>query len=381
MGKKAREGASAGPSQPAPKFGQQLASNDKATRDKAVKALTKFLKTGCVMEEIELAKIWKALFYCMWHSDKPKVQTDLAQRMGGLVHAVPGSRATLFAKVFWATMMREWPGIDRLRLNKFYMLLRCMLENSVRQLRLANWPAGGAEAFAQMLWLGPLSPGSPVSLRYWLVDTMLPVLKAELKTDTAADVWLALIDPFFRALGAAPDAHSLKRTTEGVVDALLAMGEALGEDEAADDGGDTGDAEAPPGLPIELSRLADRLFVVASDKSTREANRQQLYALQEKVEGLARKAGVAAAPPAATTACIPKAAAPAPTADPEQVSALRKLIGAKAGGAKAGGPKAGGAKAELVAHSTTAGKKPAKAAATTTKPTKKIAKKSKTPTR
>ena len=40
---------------------------DKETRDKAVKTLTRYLKSGPVLEELDLAKIWKALFYCMWH--------------------------------------------------------------------------------------------------------------------------------------------------------------------------------------------------------------------------------------------------------------------------------------------------------------------------
>ena len=39
---------------------------DKETRDQAVKALTRYLKRSHDIEELELAKIWKALFYCMW---------------------------------------------------------------------------------------------------------------------------------------------------------------------------------------------------------------------------------------------------------------------------------------------------------------------------
>lgn len=338
-------------SSPSPKFGQTLASNDKATRDKAVKALSRYLKSGRVTEELELAKIWKALFYCMWHSDKPKVQAELAERLGGLVHAVPGSRATLFAKVFWATMMREWMGIDRLRLNKFYTLQRCVLQQSFRQLRQAGWPAGGADALAQVLWQGPLSKASPPGLRYWMVDNYVPALTAELKADTAGDVWMALLEPLFLALGSAPDSHSLQRTSEGTVKALLAMrggkgkADGDGDEDDEDDGGDDEDdaddeVEPPPGLPIELAQLAERLFSLASDRTTREANRQHLYALQEKVEQLVREAGGGATKAASATAKAATAAkAAAARADPTQVSTLLKLIGGKAGaktGAKAG---------------------------------------------
>ena len=63
---------------PQPKFGQALASNNKETRDKAVRALERYLQTARDIEELDLRKIWKALFYCFWQSDKPKIQRDLS---------------------------------------------------------------------------------------------------------------------------------------------------------------------------------------------------------------------------------------------------------------------------------------------------------------
>ena len=420
---------------------------DKSTRDKAVKALARYLKSGPVIDEVELAKIWKALFYCMWHADKPAVQNELAEKLGGLVHAMPGSRAALFNKAFWAMMMREWPGIDRLRcapptlrprlprcglwptllhrpatpeyvghsapprgrLNKYYTLLKCMLRSSVRQLRQAGWPAGGAQKLAAVLWEGPLSRAAPVGLRYWLVDNLVPALRAELAADTESEVLMALLEPLVLALGAAagrkwrlslaclpaclrgaargisarpggcrgagrahrpperraagaawraalafgarlraagpeddersrsqplgdaPDAHSLQRTTEGLVEPLLETAEDSAEGAAAEEAAAEG---APPPLRVELPLLAERLFSLASDKRTREANRKQLYALQQKVEAKAGPNRAAAAPPIKAAAAPPPAAgkaAAAPRADHEQVLALRKLIGAKAG--------------------------------------------------
>merc|ERR1740139_1702997 len=312
-------------------FGQRLASNDKDTRDKAVKTLARYLKSGPTLEEIDLAKIWKALFYCMWHADKPKVQNELAERLGSLVHAVPGSKATLFAKTFFAMMMREWPNIDRLRLNKYYTLLKCMLKNSLRQLQLAGWPAGGVESFAEILRLGPFCSRSPPGLRYWLVDNLVPTLVAELKPETRSEVVMALLEPLFLALGAAVDPHSLRRTTEAV-DALLEALSPEAEAEAMEDEVEEAEAEAEEGAPrlqaeLPLPLLAERLFALASAKRTRETNRKHLYSLQQRVEALAAASGAApaiAAPAAEMT--------PAPRADPEQVQMLRRLIGSKAGG-------------------------------------------------
>ena len=324
-----------------PKFGQRLASNDKETRDKAVKTLTRYLKSGPVLEELDLAKIWKALFYCMWHADKPKVQNELAERLGAMVLAVPGNKATLFAKTFFAMMMREWPGIDRLRLNKFYTLLKCVLKNSLRQLHRAGWPAGGAEGLAEVLQLGPLSSRSPPGLRYWLVDNLVPALVGELKAEVRTEVVMALLEPLFIALGDAVDPHSLQRTTDAV-DALLEALKPEAEAEAVEDDASGEEEESAPRLQakLPLPLLAERLFGLASAKRTRETNRTHLYALQQRVEALAVASGGA---PAVAAPAAGKALA-APRADPVQVDALRRLIGSKAG-AKAGaraGAKAGG---------------------------------------
>ena len=83
---------------PQPKFGQALGSSDKEVREKAVKALQGYLQRASDIEELELRKIWKALFYCFWHSDKPKVQRDLAEQLAGLLHMVPPEQAMPFAR-------------------------------------------------------------------------------------------------------------------------------------------------------------------------------------------------------------------------------------------------------------------------------------------
>ncbi|KAI8390047.1 hypothetical protein BD560DRAFT_57 [Blakeslea trispora] len=45
-------------------LGKQLAANEKKTRDKAVRSLRKFLSSGSDLNEVELIKLWKGLFYC-----------------------------------------------------------------------------------------------------------------------------------------------------------------------------------------------------------------------------------------------------------------------------------------------------------------------------
>ncbi len=55
------------------KFARALGSVDWHTREQGLQALTIWL-TRTTPSEADLTKIWKALFFCFWHSDKAHVQ-------------------------------------------------------------------------------------------------------------------------------------------------------------------------------------------------------------------------------------------------------------------------------------------------------------------
>jgi ribosomal RNA-processing protein 1 len=113
---------------------------EKHTRDKALKSLTLYLVKKKEWSDLDLDKIWKALFYCMWMSDKPKIQQELAENLSKLIHSVPSiSLQMRFLQSFFKTIHREWHGIDGLRLDKFYRLIRKMLFQSFSLLGSVNW--------------------------------------------------------------------------------------------------------------------------------------------------------------------------------------------------------------------------------------------------
>lgn len=334
---------------PTPKFGRALASNDKDVRDKAVKALQQYLSSADDITEPELRKIWKALYFCFWHSDKPKVQADLAERLAGMMHVMPHHTGWLFVRVFWATMTREWTLIDRLRLDKFYMLMRTFLAHTLQRVGQERWADGEVEAFAAVLGSagGPAEPKAPTGVRYFLADSFLPALRhalaksakggasaasggggrpakrgrgapsalpALLLSDSAL---LALLEPFVVLLGAADDDAMLQRLVDGVVQPLLAdatKGKGSGDDDDDDldidgseaDESDVGAAkdedDTPPAaaLPRPLAALAERLFTLASQKGTKDRNRPLIYALQQRVEAMAAASAQADTAKAAT---------------------------------------------------------------------------------
>lgn len=68
-------------------------------------------------------KLWKGLFFCMWMSDKPFVQQELANSIANLIQCFARrSQSLIFVDTFFKTMAHEWFAIDRYRLDKFMMV-------------------------------------------------------------------------------------------------------------------------------------------------------------------------------------------------------------------------------------------------------------------
>lgn len=69
------------------------------------------------------------------------VQVALAERLSEIMAQVPPAVGDLYFRTFIKTMRREWFGIDRLRLDKFMMLVRKFYTQHLRQLQAAHWCA------------------------------------------------------------------------------------------------------------------------------------------------------------------------------------------------------------------------------------------------
>ncbi|RAK97032.1 ribosomal RNA processing 1 family protein [Aspergillus ibericus CBS 121593] len=107
-------------------FVRDLASSDKKLRDKATDSLTLFLRSKTDLTLIELLKLWKGLFFCFYHSDRPLTQQALARTLSySLVPTLPRSTLHRFLRAFWITIGRDFHSLDRLRLDKYLHLIRC----------------------------------------------------------------------------------------------------------------------------------------------------------------------------------------------------------------------------------------------------------------
>jgi ribosomal RNA-processing protein 1 len=95
------------------------------------------------LSPLDVLKLWKGLFYALWMCDRPLPQQALAQDLADLIYVLPdrpdGQEEVVvvaWLRGFWATMAREWTGIDVLRLDKFLLLVRRVLGASLAWMKV-----------------------------------------------------------------------------------------------------------------------------------------------------------------------------------------------------------------------------------------------------
>ncbi|MBW0463143.1 hypothetical protein O181_002858 [Austropuccinia psidii MF-1] len=256
-----------------PPLGKFLASNDKTTRDRAVAALHKFLSMqpgfaegsseqrdvfdhtednadaswkpleadDLRMDTLELAKLYKGLFYCYWMSDKPLVQQDLAKELAqlclvvrprkahshsALAQVLTTQAALSFWKGFWETLSREWHGVDKHRIDKYLLLMRRFVEVGFKILQRMHWNSKAISIWSNILKetiFNVEDCRTPLSIAYHFSDIFLTELDRvlEQKPSPPAPI-LLLLSPLCHALSkACAGTATFAKILENIFDPLL----------------------------------------------------------------------------------------------------------------------------------------------------------------
>ncbi|KAK4705090.1 ribosomal RNA-processing protein 1, partial [Phenoliferia sp. Uapishka_3] len=266
------------PSSSTPPLGKFLASSEKPVRDKAVASLARFLagtknaanldgedasEEELVVGELdwdveyeldsrlapgEMAKLWKGVFYCFWMSDKPLVQQALASDLALLTLSVrpktQGGRslgrvarftsAMSYLRAFWDAIVREWSGLDRLRLDKFYLLIRRFVHVGFVLLKREQWDPQAISLYNELLTGpgGPLhvvDPKIPQSIAYHLSDIFIDELEASLSRPLTSSIVLPsapvpinhLLQPLFTTLAVGPTTTLFQRLSDNGFEPLI----------------------------------------------------------------------------------------------------------------------------------------------------------------
>ncbi|NXY36471.1 RRP1B protein, partial [Pomatorhinus ruficollis] len=275
----------------------------------------------------ELLKIWKGLFYCMWMQDKPLLQEELAANISQLVHVFQNTESRhLFIQTFWQTMNREWNGIDNLRLDKYYMLMRLILRQSFEVLKRSEWDEGLVEPLLQLLMKAIMDPdsNSPTGIKFHFIDIYLDELAKVGAKELTADQNLKFIEPFCKIAAKSKDRRVLHAVATGVFemivdqspfaieDLMKELGTNSDEEDASEEGkqenedvlktkadrclsrksaqnseetediNENADDGIGTVLQFDYKAVADKIFEFASKKNTPSLNRKRLYKLVKK---------------------------------------------------------------------------------------------------
>ncbi|KAH7108081.1 Nop52-domain-containing protein [Auriculariales sp. MPI-PUGE-AT-0066] len=307
-----------------PPLAKNLAATEKKLRDRGVKDLREFLADEEAVKEttkLDLDKVMKSIFYCYWMSDKPLIQQALATELADLVLTISVTDDALrFLRSFWETTVREWSGLDRLRMDKFYMLVRRFVNSSFRLLAKSKWDEVACTEFNAMLTargcpLCPDDPKIPQSLAYHLSDIFMEELDKVMSQDSklAPAPLATLLQPYLSLAASTGNARTFERISTAILRPLFAALQSAVKKPApsSDEDGCERPAKrmrlddaalsvlhpsytatltnarlnAPTGgmaamkVPDLRSRLITWLFEQASKEDVREANRRKLYAL------------------------------------------------------------------------------------------------------
>ncbi|GIL67023.1 hypothetical protein Vafri_20412 [Volvox africanus] len=261
------------------KFARALASTDFQTREKGLHALKTWMLRKTDLNESDMMKIWKGLFYCFWHSDKAPVQAELAERLAATLTQLPEQTAYLYFTGFMSTIRREWFGIDRLRMDKFLMLIRKFIHSMLACLKASKWHADLVQMYAEYLHHHVMVPGDNLlaaGVTYHCGDVLLDELRGVANGKAIpASALSSLLEPFTAALQNGEQA-ALQRIGDSVFDTLLS--------ELASPTDDSHYLQK-----LDVAGLAAQLFDKAAAPNTRGRNRRALHELSRALEKLQRK--------------------------------------------------------------------------------------------
>jgi hypothetical protein len=203
------------------RFPSRLVASDRGTREKAIRVLCRWFSAQPRLSDRTLLKIWKALFYCMWICDKPAIQQDLARKLALIMHRMNHGQELDYVDAFLKTIGREWHGIDRFRLDKYYYLIRMVLHETFEYLKKKSWSRESVQSFGMLLEYNLLSNDNvkaPQSLKYFITEIFLDKLQCFLDYPIPAE----LFDPFIRAIATSHVSY-LNRLKMCIFDRILGM--------------------------------------------------------------------------------------------------------------------------------------------------------------
>jgi len=248
-------------------FGKRLAHTEKTVRDRGFKTLKSWLEKHPELDRLDYLKIWKGLYFGMWMSDKRHVQQELAVHMAFLINIIPAKKQFVWLDTFWEIVQEGWEKLDKWRMNKYLLLVRIVMAEAFKSLRIGGWDLQQVKAMASTYTRGlpqrrkkdmhTQVAGILMQFNRTLWDELRPQL--ELEPAATTETILALLEPLCAAAEVTSNGAVLKILHEYVF------------------------RRVPEKF---ASALIERLLKGAALKNTEPDNRKALYDTAEAIETL-----------------------------------------------------------------------------------------------
>ncbi|GJN01468.1 hypothetical protein PR202_ga18737 [Eleusine coracana subsp. coracana] len=281
--------AAAAVSAQATAIARRLASCNAGTRELSVRyLLSDFLPASAArLSATDLLKLWKGLFFCFWHADKPLYQSSVATRLASAVSEAPSpADGAAFLSAYLTTLRREWSHIDIHRLDKFYLLNRRFLNHAFLLLSANSFALDITSQITSILSEKVLLPEADNAITYSsrglgyhvaeaFLDELLPVLPVSIRT---MDVLLA---PFFSVLEKSSDRVMVSKVKSGVFDRFLENAKELLQMLKNGEEVEKGSAEEKLGKVGLLFGFSKRFLDIGAKTETVQANRKVIFGLRD----------------------------------------------------------------------------------------------------
>ncbi|KAL4614277.1 hypothetical protein ACB092_07G042800 [Castanea dentata] len=267
---------------------KQLANCNQTARNKALRLLLKtWLPSQQSLSEEDLKKLWKGLFYCVWHADNHLFQSQLIDRLSSLLLRLPLPLSFRYFACFLLTIRREWPGIDALRLDKFYLLIRRFLHYSFVLLKTQKWDLGVCLKFVDLLLENTVYANDKFrgnGVNYHVVSVFLEEFQGFLPV--RAEVVGVLLKPFVSVMGKSGDKVLCNKIKGCVFDVLVKMGVKLLEVKKVGGGGaecevDSSEDFVVFGTIALTMGFSKEFYEMGSSAECLQGNRKVLFGLYE----------------------------------------------------------------------------------------------------
>ncbi|KAH0655217.1 ribosomal RNA processing protein 1 homolog [Solanum tuberosum] len=263
---------------------KHLAACNASIRSKAFAHLQTWLVTQTQLDDDDMKKLWKGLFYCLWHSDKAPAQALLINRICSMVKTLDFGLCLHYFSAFLITLRREWNGIDHLRLDKFYLLIRKFLRSVFELMRKYDWNLEIMGKCTEILENNAFLATDKLlghGVNYHIASVFLDEIKGCF-IPVQDDVVVCLFKPFLSVLGKSEDKIMVGKVKNCVFEELLKIGRSLLERRKEGVEGDESYGDVAFGVIALKTGFSGKLFEVGSSLDCVQGNRKVVLKLHEE---------------------------------------------------------------------------------------------------